>query len=123
MAVVKLPDMILFVYKFRPAFVSIGGLPEGVYGNARGMFIRMASGYSFGQIEHELTHVRQFYRTFGLHDLLCILFKSYKLATEFEAYRAQLKMDGGTVTDMAAQIVANAGFGITQAEAERRLWG
>lgn len=45
----------------------------------------------YGLIEHELTHVRQFYRTFGLYWLKYLLSKKARLEYELEAYREQLE--------------------------------
>lgn len=44
-----------------------------------------------GLLAHEQVHVRQFWRTWGLHPLLYRASKRYRLAAELEAYRVQLK--------------------------------
>jgi len=43
-------------------------------------------------LEHELTHVRQFWRTFGLFPFLYLISKKYRLKAEVEAYRTQLQV-------------------------------
>jgi len=44
-------------------------------------------------IEHELVHVRQFYRTLGIHIILYEISSNYRLRSEVEAYRAQLAIN------------------------------
>lgn len=43
-------------------------------------------------LAHELVHVRQWYRTFGLFPLLYLLSDSYRLRVEVEAYRVQIDL-------------------------------
>ena len=45
-----------------------------------------------GIVEHELTHVRQFYRTLSLHNFLYLLSNKYRLNSEIEAYKNQLNI-------------------------------
>ncbi len=46
-----------------------------------------------GLIVHELTHCKQFYRTFGLHNVLYSISKEYRFRAEYEAYTTQYKYD------------------------------
>ena len=42
-------------------------------------------------IKHELTHWEQYKRTFGFHPLLYKFSKDYRLKSEVEAYKAEIK--------------------------------
>lgn len=68
-------------------------VPEGSAGCARGplIFIRPAYMHDMGLIEHERQHVRQWLRTVGLHSILYLASKEYRLKAEVEAYREQLR--------------------------------
>jgi hypothetical protein len=86
--------MIKFVYGFLPTFISYSDdLPEGVGGQAKNIFIKILPKYKDdnGILEHEKTHVKQFYKTFMLHGILYRFSKSYRLKSEIEAYVVQLK--------------------------------
>ena len=56
------------------------------------VFIRPKYKGNLPLLEHELTHVRQFWTTFGLFPFLYLLSKKYKLKAEVEAYRTQLQV-------------------------------
>lgn len=111
--------MVRFVYGIFPAFIRQREL-FGKYGETTFMFVALAPGYSKGQLEHELVHVRQFYRTLGLHGFLYEIVDAYRIACEFEAYRVQVKYDGQPEW-IAEQIADRGGFGVTKEEALRRL--
>lgn len=68
-------------------------MAESTGGYAKAWFIRIRPKYreDVGIHEHEKVHVWQWWRTLGLHSLLYLCFKSYRLAAEVEAYREQLK--------------------------------
>ena len=53
----------------------VGKLPNGFGGTAQGPFIKLLPKYKddVGLIEHEKTHVRQWYAVFGVGLLLCTL--------------------------------------------------
>jgi hypothetical protein len=55
------------------------------------MFIRPRAREDEGLLQHELVHVRQFWRTFGFHLIMYPLSKKYRLKSEVEAYCASLK--------------------------------
>lgn len=67
-------------------------VPDGSAGCARGplIFIRPEYADDRGLLEHEKIHVLQWLRTCGLHSLLYLCSKSYRLKSEVEAYRKQL---------------------------------
>ena len=83
------------------------------------ILIRPASKDDIGLLNHEKTHVRQFYRTFGLYGILN-RFKKHRLNFEIEAYKEQLKY-GGTVEAYADYLVNNYNLSITKEEAIGRL--
>ena len=71
---------------------------------------------------HELTHVKQWFRTLGIHSFLYLFSKSYRLKAEVEAYREQLKHYLDDRSALFAHYLANDyGFEISQEEAMRLL--
>ncbi len=68
-------------------------IPSGSAGCARGpcIFIRPDHRGDAGLLAHEQVHVSQWWRTLGLHSLLYLVSKKYRLAAEVEAYRKQLE--------------------------------
>ena len=73
-------------------------LPANSNGAANGPVVRIRPGYEDdrGLLEHELTHVKQWWRTLGLHSILYLCSKRYRLKAEVEAYREQLKYPPAT---------------------------
>ena len=55
------------------------------------IFIRPKYRDDAGLCCHELTHVRQYFRTLGLHVFLYWLFERYRFEAELEAYKEQAK--------------------------------
>ncbi len=78
------------VFGFLPAFVFYGSKVEG--GKTKGIFIRINGKYldDRGLLEHELIHVKQFYKLPFINEFLYTLFKSYRYKCELEAYAEQL---------------------------------
>jgi hypothetical protein len=77
-----------------PLTFYVDSLPPNVGGCANGPVIRILKKYKDvdeGIYQHELTHVKQWFFTLGLHSLFYLLFDSYKLWAEIEAYKAQAK--------------------------------
>ncbi len=70
--------------------------PDGSNGAANACFIRIRKGYEndLGLISHELTHVWQWWRTLGLHSILYLCSKKYRLKAEVEAYKVQIEASG-----------------------------
>ncbi|HRR42133.1 MAG TPA: hypothetical protein P5244_12935 [Syntrophales bacterium] len=68
-------------------------LPDGCRGCANGPIIRISPKYTNDQglHEHEAEHVRQWWKSLGLHSLLYLLSKKYRLWSEVAAYRVQLQ--------------------------------
>jgi len=85
--------MIKLVYGILPAFIThVESAKKS--GSAKGPFIKIRTKHSFdiGLLYHELTHVKQWYRTLSIHSLLCLCSKWYRKVSETEAYRVQLKL-------------------------------
>jgi len=85
--------MIKTIYKILPAFISyVDKLPKEKGGKAKFCFIKILKKYKddIGLLNHELTHVRQFYRLSVIHEYLNHFSKKYRLKIELEAYRNQL---------------------------------
>ena len=127
-----------FVYGICPALIFVVrqfGL-NGLQGNARSfmVFIRRDHWGEEALLEHELTHVKQFYRFFPLiptHAILYKFSKKYRLNCEVEAYKKQLSFydDQGPfvherkLIGFAMSLTKNYGLNITQGEAEELLCG
>lgn len=84
------------MYGVLPALVWYGeNIADSRFGGfANGPLIRIRSKYiiDHGLLEHELTHVKQWWRTLGTHGVLYAVSSKYRLASEVEAYRAQLRI-------------------------------
>ena len=90
--------MIRFIYKVIPVpvFITERFIPRRYSGMSLGVMVLIRPGIEDGSalIEHEITHCRQFYRTFGLHALLYFSSEKYKYKAEVEAYAAQAGVSG-----------------------------
>ena len=91
-------------------------LPDDSRGCANGPIIRIHPHYKDdkGLHEHEAEHVRQWWKTLGLHSLLYLLSKQYRLWAEVAAYRVQLQyppamnvIEDAGVPDMTEHIFPN----------------
>jgi hypothetical protein len=84
---------LMFVYKLLPAFVFFtDNIPEGFGGMANGPVVRIRKKYENtdeGILQHELTHVKQWYRTLGTLGLWYTFIESYRLKSEVECYKVQ----------------------------------
>ena len=72
-------------------------------------------------IAHEATHVKQFWRTFGLAGLFYWLSNKKRYEHELEAYRAQLALSPHSEGRFATYLATNYGLDITVAEAKADL--
>ncbi|MDH3975542.1 MAG: hypothetical protein OEV42_14790 [Deltaproteobacteria bacterium] len=82
------------VYKYLPVTIEYtDDLPEQHTGYAEGFRVKIRPSHrnDRGLLEHEIIHVKQWYRTFGLYSLLNKYSRKYRLKYELEAYREQLK--------------------------------
>lgn len=70
-----------------------------------------------GLLQHELVHVRQFWRTFGLFGIPYWLSRTRRFEYEVEAYREQLKYSPGRQALFARHLARNYDLGITESQA------
>ena len=70
-----------------------------------------------GLLAHELMHVKQFWRTFGLFGIAYWLSRTRRLAYEVEAYREQLTYSPGREQLFARFLANNYDLGITESQA------
>ena len=83
------------------------------------IFIRPEHRNDAGLLAHEKVHVRQWWRTLGLHSFLYLFSKAYKLRAEVEAYKVQAKYAKGhdPMPTYAHFIATKYNLNITEEEA------
>ena len=83
-------------------------IPERFAACAYGPFILIRPNFRAdrGLLEHERVHVRQWWRTLGLHGIPYLLSRSYRLRCEIEAYREQLRWTSADSAPVFARFVA-----------------
>ena len=76
-------------------FYTTLGVSHDARASARGpvIFIRPKHKKDVGIYQHELTHVKQWFCTLGLHSLLYWLVPSYKAWSEIQAFKKQSQYD------------------------------
>jgi len=118
---------IRWAFKHLPVFVVYSDLLGRNGGVTFGALIVLKKKYSgdtspaaTGLIEHELTHVRQFYRTFGLNGPR-YLFAKWRLGYEIEAYKVELRYAPEAASVFAGYIANRYGLDITESEALKLL--
>lgn len=84
--------MVRFVYGIIPVPVFYVDDLDWAAGRAYGIFVRIKKGYEDdeGLIEHELQHIRQFYRLPLIHFALYKFSAWYRYNAELECYKIQL---------------------------------
>jgi len=83
---------IKFVYKILPSFIFEIDFDENVsFAILNTVFIQKGS--TDGELEHELVHIKQMYRTFGISTVLYKLSQYYRLKYEVEAFKKQIEAD------------------------------
>ena len=98
-------------------------------GYARAWLVRIRPKYKddHGLLQHELFHVSQWWKTLGLHSLLNLISKRYRLNSEVGAYKEQLKYEPAIHNPayyksmFAGYISTQYGLNITKEEAEKLL--
>jgi len=98
-----------FVYGILPAFVFYVDSLDGFGGKANGPVVRVLKKYSGsdeGLLQHELTHVKQWYRTFFTHGFWYMFVENYRLDAEIEAYKVQAKYYDYDATVWMAEALA-----------------
>jgi len=121
--------MIKFVYGILPVFIKhVDNMrrPRSTGGYAKGPFIKIRTIHSFdiGLLHHEITHVKQWYRTLMLHSFVYMFSKWYRKVSETEAYRVQLKYAKNrekAIERFANAMVDKYSIGITVEEARGLL--
>lgn len=90
-------------------------VPSNSAGCTRGpvIFIRPEYKDDIGLLEHEKVHVKQWYRTLGLHSLLYLFSKDYKLKSEVEAYKKQLEYSPESIDLFAEYLSEDYGLNIS----------
>lgn len=98
-------------------------VPKRAAGCARGPFIFIRPEYKsdIGLLEHERVHAKQWYRTVGLHSFLYLFSKQYRLKSEVEAYREQLKYSPREADLYALFISTEYNINIDKDEAKKLL--
>lgn len=98
-------------------------VPTNSAGCARGPIIFIKPKYKddVGLLEHEKVHVRQWLRTCTLHTYLYLLSKKYRLKSEVEAYKAQLKYAPKSTDLFATYLSRDYNLSITKEEAKKLL--
>jgi len=67
--------------------------------------------YDVGLVEHEKTHVKQFWKLPFIHGILYRFSKKYRLSCEVEAYREQSKhYDAPNIKALATRLVEDYGL-------------
>jgi hypothetical protein len=103
-------------------------IPANSAGCARGpvIFIRPKYRDDIGLLRHEECHVGQWWHTLGLHSILYLVSKAYRLKAEVEAYREQLKHPPANSTEeyrhkYSHYISEDYGLSITEDQAYQLL--
>ena len=82
------------VYKYLPVFIFFTNkfVHSDTVGKCWGIICTIRPQYKSDEalIQHELTHCKQWYRTFGIHGIWYHISDKYKLKCEVEAYQVQL---------------------------------
>lgn len=99
-------------------------IPAKSAGCARLMFVFIRPEYrdDRGLLEHELMHVRQFYRSPLTHGIRYRLSQRYRLACEVEAYREQMKHADRDLSGLFGLFISrDYGLDVSLGEAQRLL--
>ena len=97
-------------------------IPERFAGMTLGPFVFIRPSYKddIGLLNHELTHVKQFWKN-PLMGLLYQFSKKYRLQYEAEAYNTQLKYAPSRLDLFAGYLVSNYNLQITLDEARQAI--
>jgi len=103
--------------------IYVSNKPNGFAGYTYPFVILINKKYEndIGLLQHELTHIKQIYRTFGLHLFLYLFSKKYRLKAEVEAYRAQLKYSPNSLDKFAMYLSTKYNLNIDFKEAKERI--
>ena len=104
--------------------VSKKKMEGGIVGWAHAWKIFISPDYVDDQsvVEHEKVHVRQWWRTLGLHTHLMNLSEKYRLRIEIEAYKVTLKYTPRDINYICRELRDGYGFeGLTRRQIKRML--
>ena len=107
-----------------PLTFYVDSLPDGFAGMANAFIIRILKSHKgdTGLYVHELEHVKQWFRTLGMHSFLYLLSDRYKLWSEVQAYKVQSGYYAEDRRAMFARFIATRyNISITEVEALERL--
>lgn len=108
-----------------PLTFYVNTLPPGVQGAANGPVIRILKSrkHDEGLYQHELTHVKQWFRgLFIFHSLLYLLLPEYRLWAEVQAFKKQAKYyTDDRIPLFAAAIATRYKLKISKENAEKLL--
>ena len=76
-----------FIFYPKTIFIKFDGITLGPF-----IFIKEKHKQNIEMLEHELIHVKQFYRTFGLFCILYLISKKRRLVYEVEAYKRSIEI-------------------------------
>lgn len=104
-------------------FYSSRFIPDVFAGFTRGPVILIRPEYRAdeGLYRHELEHVRQWFATLGVHSVLYLVSRRYRLWAEVAAYKVQLKFAPENDRLFAWFIAENHDLSITQEDALQLL--
>lgn len=85
------------------------------------IFIRPECRGDIGLLEHEKVHVSQWLRTLGIHSVLYLVSRKYRLSAEVEAYRKQLVYSPGCADLFAGFVAGRYGLDVTVGQAKQLL--
>lgn len=79
-------------------------IKDGFSGVSYGMWIKIRPRCKNdeGLLQHELTHCKQWYRTFGIHGILTLISKKWRYKSELEAYAVQASYEHSPVAQKYA---------------------
>ena len=81
------------------------------------VLIRPSKRHDVGLLQHELMHVKQFWRTWGLFGIPYLLSRTRRFEYEVEAYREQLKYSPGREAVFARFLARNYDLDMTESQA------
>jgi len=115
---------VYWVYEHFPAFLFVTNVFVSANAGATTfgplVFIRPSKTFptiskerAEGLREHELVHVKQFYRTCGFNGILYLFSKKWRMKYEIEAYREQLKYVPESLDTFATYLVVRYRLNVT----------
>lgn len=85
------------------------------------ILMRPTHRHDYALIAHERTHVKQFWRSLGLHGLLYPLSKKYRLKAELEAHRLEYRLAPERLDRLASNLARNYDLDISFGRAREEI--